>query len=218
MRLDPSDAIARIPILEVRRLFRTLNAGMRVEDVADQLDLEVRAARQLVDALQRLDLLALVSSNPDVWAPTVKGNALAGATALPPMTRKTAEGLLAKFLRRVQQINASEEYLYTVSRVDVFGSYLSNRPTLNDLDLAIELQPRESDPDKHFDACEAECRAAYAAGRRFPSYADQLGWPEEKVRRFLKARSPRLSLHGIDEPRQLGTSTKTLIEFSGRAS
>ncbi len=168
MRLDPSDAIAGLPILEVRRLFRTLNAGMRLEDITDLLDL--------------------------------------------------AGELLAKFLQRVQQVNASEEYLYTVSRVDVFGSYLSNQPTLNDLDLAIELQPREPDPDKHFDACEAESRAAYAAGRRFPSYADQLGWPEEQVRRFLKARSPRLSLHGIDEPRQLGTSTKTLIEFSGRAS
>lgn len=215
MRLDPSEVIAGIPILEVRRLFRELNAGMRLTDVAELLSLEARAARELVDELQRLDLLARVHRNPDAWAPTPKGNALAGAKALPPMTRKTAEELLAKFLQRVQQVNASDEYLYTVARVDVFGSYLSDQPTLNDLDLAIDLQPREPDPDKHFDACEAESRAAYAAGRRFPSYADQLGWPEEKVRRFLKARSPRLSLHGIDEPRQLGTSTKTLIAFSG---
>ena len=43
MRLDPSEVIAGIPILEVRRLFRGLNAGMRLKDVAERIGFDVLA-------------------------------------------------------------------------------------------------------------------------------------------------------------------------------
>lgn len=211
MRLDRDEVIAGVPILAIRGLLRKLNWRIGLADVARVLTLDPAEARALVDELHLLGLIAPVNGEQDTWAPTPRGNALAGARALPPMTRKTAEALLEAFLRRVTELNTSNKYVYRVARVVVFGSYLSDSPTMNDLDLAVEFVPRETDPDRHFEACERHTQAARAAGRRFSGFVDQLGWPEEEVRRFLKARSPRISLHDMDELRKLRATARTVF-------
>lgn len=212
MRLDTNELIAGVPILEVRRLLRRFNAGIGQLEVEGLLGLDGKAALALLDELSRLGLLKRAKAEGDRhWVPTVQGNALAGAKALAPMTRKTADALLQKLLARVLEVNARADFLYTVTRVDVFGSYLSERPHLNDLDLAIELRARLEDEDEHFDACQRQSDEAYRAGRRFHTIADSLSWPEEKVRLFLQARSARISLHPIDEPQKLGVATRTVF-------
>ncbi len=111
----------------------------------------------------------------------------------------------------MREVNARTNFLYTVARVDAFGSYLSDLPRINDLDLAIELRARLADDDAHFEACQRERDEAYRAGRRFRTVADSLSWPEERVRLFLRARSARISLHPIDEPRKLRVTTRTVF-------
>ena len=212
MRLDTNELIAGVAVLEVRRLLRRFNAGFGQLDVERLLDVDDKAALALLDELSRLGLLKRTKAHGEwLWVPTVQGNALAGAKALAPMTRTTADALLQKLLDRVLEVNARADFLYTIVRVDVFGSYLSDRPRINDLDLAIELRARLADDDAHSDACQRQSDEAYRAGRRFRTIADSLSWPEEKVKLFLRARSARISLHPIDEPQRLGVATRTVF-------
>jgi hypothetical protein len=84
-------------------------------------------------------------------------------------------------------------------------------PELNDLDLAIELKPKEQNPEAHRSRCREQRAAAEAAGRRFQNMIDELFWPENRVRLYLKARSPRVSLHDIDEPQLLGAESRAVF-------
>lgn len=128
MRIDTNELIAGVAILEVRRLLRDFNAGIGQLDVERLLDLDGEAALALLSELSRLGLLKRTKTDGERrWVPTVQGNALAGAKALAPMPRKTADALLQAFFDRVREVNARADFLYTVAWVDVFGSYLSDR-------------------------------------------------------------------------------------------
>jgi len=213
MRLDTSELIAGVALLDVRRLLRGFNVEIGQLDVEHLLGLEDTAALALLVELTRLGLLKrrTTADGEYRWVPTIRGNALAGAKALAPMTQKTADALLQKVLDRAREVNQRSDFLYTIIRIDVFGSYLSDQPRINDLDLAIELRARLADEDEHFEACQRQSDEAYRAGRRFRTVADSLSWPEEKVRLFLRARSARVSLHPSDEPARLGAATRTVF-------
>ncbi len=44
---------------------------------------------------------------------------------------------------RAKQINANgTDFVFGISRLAVFGSYLTDKPKLGDLDIAVELRPR----------------------------------------------------------------------------
>jgi hypothetical protein len=79
---------------------------------------------------------------------TVKGNALAMASAAPPVKRERARQKLEDFIERVEKVNEDDHFLYRIDVVVLFGSYLSNCETVNDIDLAIKLVPKTQDPDK----------------------------------------------------------------------
>src|ERR1700704_1962485 len=79
----------------------------------------------------------------------MQGAALAIAKAGPPIKRKTADRIVAEFLHCVEQVNASQIYAYRIARQVVFGGYLTDRPDLGDIDLAVlttNLRLRTSTP------------------------------------------------------------------------
>jgi predicted nucleotidyltransferase len=85
-------------------------------------------------------------SESPAWSTTIKGNALAMASAAGPVLRKTAERLLAEFLDRVKEVRESDTYLYRVKRVILFGSMLDqDRSHVNDIDLVVELVHKVKD-------------------------------------------------------------------------
>jgi hypothetical protein len=73
----------------------------------------------------------------------------------------------------------------------VFGSYLNGNGRLGDLDVAIELAPRITDPDQR---SKAHLKYARDSGRRFGSFIDQLYWAEAEIYQVLKARRRTLSI------------------------
>lgn len=128
------------------------------------------------------------------WFTTTKGNALANATARKPITRQTANQQLELFLNRVEQINTGD-YAYWVKQVIVFGSYVSESPTLGDIDLSLVLEDRYQDAHSREIGHNARTAAAMEAGRRFRDSMDMLMWPRQEVLLLLKHHSPSLSLH-----------------------
>src|SRR5438046_3156728 len=92
-----------------------------------------------------------------------------------------------------QRTKPSFRYRFTV--MVVFGSYLSVKSKMGDVDLAIHLEPKPEFRDGWAERVLAHAAEAEARGRRFSRFADRLGWAEQETRMFLKAGSRSLSLH-----------------------
>jgi hypothetical protein len=58
------------------------------------------------------------------------------------MKRATAETMLAAVIERAKAINGNADLLCPVSELRVFGSYLTDSPSLGDLDIACRLVRR----------------------------------------------------------------------------
>lgn len=139
------------------------------------------------------------SEGTNSWITTIRGNALALASAAKPVKRVTAEKALQEFLLRAKRVNTDPYYLYYVEKVIVFGSYLSDCPTLNDVDLAIKLKSKFNDNKERVKNENIRIKEAYRKGRVFGNIVDRLYWPYIEVIYFLKSRSRTISLHPIDD-------------------
>ncbi len=84
------------------------------------------------------------------WEQTVKGSGLRTASATPHIKRSTADRLLSQLLVRVNEVNNSDKFLCRVEEIIVFGNYLDEtRMTLGDIDIAVKLERKEQNPEKH---------------------------------------------------------------------
>jgi predicted nucleotidyltransferase len=204
MRITKDQIVAGQPALKVRDFLRRYRLGEFTAPAAEEpLGLNAEAALDFLQGLNGLGLLDFRKEGPDgaeFWFHvTDQGQAFANASAAKPISRKTANRVLREFIERVQQVNSNMEYVYEVESVVLFGSMLGDKESLGDVDLAIELVPRESD-DQQFQAkCQARRRIAEENGRRFRSIFDWAVWPTMEIFHFLKARCWSLSLHPLSE-------------------
>jgi len=228
MRIQSSDLIAGQPAPTIRKLMRMGReygpgtSGISPEYVAEILAADLPTTLLVLKDLCRLGYVEPVSppapkEEDQFWYTTVKGNALANATARKPISRKTADRLIQEFLIRVQHINAGD-YAYRVKRVIVFGSYLSDAPTMNDVDLSLDLEDRYQDVEARKKGHEARIAAAEEAGRHFKDYVQVLVWPQQEVYLYLKHHSPSLSFHEEEREQVLAQHHPSKIIFDADVS
>ena len=117
--------------------------------------------------------------------------------AVPYPLVASAEKILTEFLKRVEEIREDDWYLYKVSKAYVFGSYLSDRNRINDVDVAIELVPKEKDRDTLEELNRYKAEFEMRGGRRL-SFVEKMFWAKIEVVKFLKSRS-RISVHEIED-------------------
>ncbi len=203
MYIDPQSKIAGRPALEIRHLLRLARfREFDIEWAADQLRTSQHGARTILDDLACIGYLELVPSldhAQPLYRRTLAGAALALASAAKPLRRRVAERKLGEFLDRVRLVDENNYYLYRVLRVVVFGSYLGDRECINDVDVAVELGPKESDHAAHMKLKDARIRLAIHGGRRFSNFSHERSWPHDEVLLFLKSRSRAIELHTTDE-------------------
>lgn len=110
--------------------------------------------------------------------------------------RSTAEKLLEGIVQRAREANARPEFVYSVARIAVFGSYVSSdKENLGDLDVAIELVPRYQGDD--FDQAREE--AFMQRGPQTSNIVDRYMFAYNEVARYLRNRSTCVSLHMYEE-------------------
>lgn len=204
MYVDPSSTIAGIPALRVRTFLRWAKTCqfLTLDYFRIRLRLSPVEVTQLVDELLRRDMLEPLSAAPpgEPWyRVTLAGNSFALASAARPISRTTADRKLSEFLDRVNIVNKGDKYLYRVHRALVFGSYLSETPKVNDIDVAVEIGPRYNDMKLQEDCERERIEKAEKGGRRFRNFVDRLAWPHDEVLLFLKSRSRAISLHTTDD-------------------
>jgi len=213
--LNAQAQVCGIPALVLRRLLRrTMHDFWTRKVLARELKISPERASRLISALRDHAYVEPVPNEPrGTWRNTTLGNAFANATAARPVKRRVAERRLSEFLNRVRHVNAKPAFLCRVTEVVVFGSYLSSKSKMGDVDLAIHVEPKPEYRDGWAERVLAHAAEAEARGRRFSRFADRLGWAEQETRMFLKAGSRSLSLHDLDNERPLFSETPHQIVF-----
>jgi hypothetical protein len=195
MRIDPKSMIGGCPALVVRKALRHL----RVWDQWSVTDLEAAAALapgtggDLVKALQAERLIEFSAAG--AWSVTQAGCTFSVATAAKAVTRVTAERALSQFVGRVDHVNRSAGFLGKVVAVVLFGSMLKPEVEhVSDVDLAVEIVPKEANPERARARNERHVLELESLGHRLRGFlARQLFWYWE-VFRYLKGGTRVISL------------------------
>jgi predicted nucleotidyltransferase len=197
MRIRPDDVIAGFPAKQIRKLLRQSMLSLSVDDATKVLGLTGRSARKLLNDLEKQGFIEknAFAPNPNKsWKNTVQGGALSKALFSAPVSRRAAEKKLSEFMDRVREVNKGSRFLYRVRKAVLFGSFLAKSPTVGDLDIAIELIPKEPDSTKHSELILAHANEAAMNGRRFQNYVHRLDFASQEVRSYLKGRSRIIQL------------------------
>lgn len=188
----------------MRNLLRRFrSAVISVSAIQDVLNLRPVEAEEFLHRMVNLGLIELSEhfSTEDRRAYEVSdpGLAFANASAAKPITRKTANRALQEFMDRVQVIDVSDEYPYKIESVVLFGSLLSGKERLGDVDLAVELRPATPDDREFHKRCNCRYFVALMDERRLYSDFEWITWPTLEIFRFLRSRSRSLDLHSLND-------------------
>jgi len=127
---------------------------------------------------------------------TRSGDELCRATAAKPVHRKIADEAIKGFMERVRKVNRDDRFLYRVTVVVLYGSYLRGAERPADVDLAIGMERKISDPSEYRKAHQ-QYLERYHKGKQLPMYG--LFVAEHDVKAFLKNRKRTLSIHPLQD-------------------
>mgnify|MGYP001567118943 CR=1 FL=1 len=202
MRIRPDDLVVGFPAKQVRKLLRQSDQFLSVDDVTKVLGLRGKSALRVLKTLEQQGFIKKNTSAPDPkknWKHTIKGGAISNALFSAPVSRRSAERALSEFMDRVREVNEAGRFLFRVRKVVLFGSFLAESSTIGDLDIAIDLVPKEPDSRKHSELLLAHADAAALCGKRFQNFIQRLDFAAHEVRSYLKARSRIIQLTDCDD-------------------
>lgn len=166
----------------------------------EYLRLPEKVAREVVLCLEREGYLESIRDETKItWATTINGNALSMASAAKAVKRETATKKLDELLHRVHVVNESEEFLFKVVKVVVFGSYLSDNDYVNDVDVAVKAEIKEKDPKRFAEVYNARMKEYKQSGRNFRTKMHMCAWPEMDVYKYLKGKSRVISITTMND-------------------
>ena len=211
--------IAGHPALAVRDFLRRhANGVWHTDRLAAVLKVPPIRARAIVRELARLGYVGRDerrrTSDP-WWCVRDPGLRFASARAGPPLSRERADRLLVEMVARCEAANAQESFAYWVVRLSVFGSYLSDKPTLGDLDVVLDLEPKERNADAQMERLVARWTLARGEGRRVTE-DDVYLWADTEVRRFVRGRSGCVQLCPRRDVEKLDIKTRVVFERKAR--
>lgn len=198
MKINSNEEIAGFPLLKIRGLLKKdfLNNEITTAFLKTNQDRATLVLSELND-LGYLEKRA--DEIPIIYINTLKGNALANAKAVSSISKGKAKIIFSDFLERVNEVNQNSKYLFKVTKVVLFGSYITDSPTVNDIDIAFEIIRKDEDSDVFMAKHQKKVNEAIGNGKKFKTFIDKLGYSETEVIHFLKSRSHYLSLHSIED-------------------
>lgn len=214
MIINSNDEMFGLPVMKLREFFKRYTNDWDVENIMYFFDLDREKADALMIQFEEEDYIEKGSKFRDeqLWRNSIKGNALALASAAKPILRITADKKINEFMTRVNEVNINKYYLYKIIKVVLFGSYLGEAEKLGDIDLAIKIVRKETDPDKFQKLSHDRSKEAKQNGRHFSNYVEEIYWPQSEVLKYLKSRSRSISIHLTDDPVLKKSKHKVIFE------
>ena len=86
--------------------------------------------------------------SPDWFQVSSLGLRLANVRLVPRIPRAKAEKIVADMLARARVINDTPELLFWISKITVFGSFITDAKDVGDIDLLVEIKAKKGEPGK----------------------------------------------------------------------
>lgn len=199
MKIDKKTLICGIPIIKIRDFMRRYRTpeSFSLQTIMEYFELTKPSGTHLLNELLNSGYAEQTKTNE--YQVTVKGNALAQVKFVKRMNKATANKIFNEFMKRVEEINEDNNYIYRVSKLFLFGSYLNpEADDYGDIDIAYELERKIKD-GRFLEASRRFIADAIADGRVFSSIVEEVCYPSDLVLRYLKNRSPYISLHRMED-------------------
>ncbi|HYI92911.1 MAG TPA: hypothetical protein VEX68_05165 [Bryobacteraceae bacterium] len=167
-----------------------------VDDLSKTLSIDKAAAKSVLATMQ---MVGYIEPSGSRYRNTEAGNAIAKVSKAKPIKKATAEKALEEFKKRARDVNLETAYLYAVEKIVLFGPFLEGADKIKDVDVAVELSPKERNKAKLEERVTKQVEEAEAGGKRFKSFADRRAWGKNKVLEYLKGKSRSLALYTLNE-------------------
>lgn len=204
MHIDPKTTIAGIPALEARKLVSNIPYeanGFSVKCLSRRFGITQNLAQLRILAFETEGYFEKIvdDGKKSRWQLTIKAASLAQSSAAKKVKRDTADKHYQAFFERIREINANDAYLYQVTKVVLFGSYLSSNNSVSDIDLFIWINRKPQFEAEFRSIREQRTKEMLSQGRRFKDYVEKLAWPELDVRKYLKNGSRVIRIQPFNE-------------------
>lgn len=115
------------------------------------------------------------------------------------ISRATADRIISEVVERAKEINASPypKFMHFVKKIAVFGSYLTDKEKLGDVDIAVLLERREDGVKDDWHENAIECIEIH--NKNVSDWFEQFHFPEKIAKQTLRNRSKSLSIHEYSE-------------------
>jgi hypothetical protein len=156
IHISKKDNIANLSVFELRRYLHSpaIYSGVySAEDMADYLKIPLVHALAVTHALFSDGLAQIPGSDSELepattsFELTTKGEELRRAKGSKPVARAAADKALMEMIARAEEVNASDDYLMSITHIAVFGSYVSEKDPIGDLDVAYAAHGHWGDID-----------------------------------------------------------------------
>lgn len=112
------------------------------------------------------------------------------------MRRARATQIIERLIAEANAINADDRMFCTIKRISVFGSYLTDKPVLGDLDIGVRLVTL---PGAHTETSLRTFLRDFPPPRHIArDYMSRVFWPQTFVWRRLRV-GRNISFHDQDE-------------------
>lgn len=204
MNIDSKITIAGLPALDARKLVSSIpfeTNGFSVRCFANRFEISQQLAKTRIEAFESEGYFEkLIDDGKKTrWQLTMKAATLSQASAAKKVKRATADQHYQAFLARIHEINFNDSYLYRVTKVALFGSYLTGTGPVSDIDLFVWISRKPKFEADFTSIREQKTKEIISEGRHFKDFIDDLSWPELDVREYLKNGSRVISIQGHNE-------------------
>lgn len=211
MKIDRKTLICGIPIIKIRDFMRRYRTpgSFSLQTIMEYFELTKPSGINLLNEL--LNSGYAEQTKTDEYEVTVRGNALAQVRFVKRMDKAKADKIFDEFMKRVAEVNEDENYIYRVSKLYLFGSYLNpETDDYGDIDIAYELERKINDDNRFSEASRRITANAIADGKVFSSIVEEMYYPWNSVLRYLKNRSAYISLHRVEDIKALSAPHKQI--------
>lgn len=137
-----------------------------------------------------------------------------GQKGRPQVRRERADRMIVTLAEEAVRINQDPLPWYDVTRLSVFGSYLSDKVVLGDLDIAVRVTPRWELGGDGFARAWRTFPDDCPPPARMRDQLDLIQWPRTYVFARLKRVGRGLSLHGQEDLDSCGFEHCVFFEMS----
>ncbi len=140
---------------------------------------------------------------------TDKGLELCRAKCVKRMTRDKADEVLSGIMKRVVEVNENPYYLYKITNFVLFGSFITDKESLGDIDISFDLEFKDTSVSKeNYEELMINKRRAHE--NNCVDLLSSLVYGKSEVEKFIKNKSPRIHIVPMYQIESMGCDFKKI--------